>query len=188
MADDKNTVLGDALKDAGYQSEGGEISKRGPGRPPKTTAGVNNTADTYVPSVERNNVDQALQPTGLSDNKAGLGGSDIHDGANAAEKEHQQTTRGAPNPVAFGGKGDHDGDGKVGGATKFFPVTLKRNYRPLGDYNWRIITVDGEQKMPPEISDGSSPKAPAGSKIALPIDEAKSIIARGIADRADEIE
>lgn len=180
MADEvKNPALADALKDAGYQSEGGEISKRGPGRPPKTTAGVNNAADTYTPSVERNNVDQALQPTGLADNKAGLGGSDIHDGANDAEKEHQAQ--------AFGGKGDHDGDGKVGGATKFFPVTLKRNYRPLGDTNWRIITVDGDQKAPPEISDGSSPKAPAGSKIALPIDEAKSIIARGIAERADEI-
>lgn len=175
MADDKNTVLGDALKDAGYQSEGGEISRRGPGRPPKTTAGVNNAADTYQPSVERNNIDQALQPTGLADNQAGLGGSDVHDGSELEAKP-------------FGGKGDHDGDGKVGGATKYFPVTLKRNYRPLGDNDWRIITVDGDQKAPPFIEDGSSPKAPAGSKIALPIAEAKDIIKRGIAERADEIE
>jgi|SRR5215217_2702368 len=178
MADEvKNPALADALKDAGYQSEGGEISKRGPGRPPKTTAGTNNTVDAYRPSVERNNVDQALQPTGEG-STAGLGGSDIHDGANDAEKEHEAQ--------AFGGKGDHDGDGKVGGV-KYFPVLLKRNYRPLNDANWRVIKTDGSYAKPNLPEDGSSPKAPAGYKIALPIDEAKGLIARGIAERADEI-
>lgn len=164
------------MADEDYKSEGGEISKRGPGRPPKTTAGVNNTADTYVPSIERNNVDQALQPTGLSDNQAGLGGSNIHDGAESEKAENKP----------FGGKGDHDGNGKVGGATKYFPVTIKRGYRPLTD-DWRIVTVDGDQKAPPIPENGASPKAPAGSKIALPIEEAKDIIKRGIAERADEI-
>lgn len=154
--------------------------KRGPGRPPKTTAGVNNTADVYTPTVERNNTDQALQPTG-DGSIATLGGSDVHDGENAAEK--QQIVNAAP----FGGKGDHDGDGKAGGAADYFPVTLKRNYRPLGDHAWRIIKTDGSYGKPPEPADGVSPKAPAGSMIALPRDEAKSIIARGIAERADAI-
>ncbi len=177
--DNKNddTALGNALKGAGYQSEGGEISKRGPGRPPKSTAGVNNTADVYKPTVERNNVDQALQPTGDGDT-AGLGGSDVSDGANEAEKTHEAQS--------FGGKGDHDGDGKAGGS-KYFPVLLKRNYRPLKDNEWKIVRDDGSYGPAPLLEDGSSPKAPAGYKIALPIAEAKSIIARGIAERADEI-
>lgn len=144
-------------------SEGGEIGKRGPGRPPKTTAGVNNTVDVYKPSVERNTVDQALQPTGGGD-VAGLG------------------------PEPFGGKGDHDGDGKVGGTVKWFPVLLKRNYRPLSDTGWKIIKNDGSYAPAPHFDEGTSPKAMAGYKIALPIEEAKGIIAKGIAERADEIE
>jgi hypothetical protein len=164
---------------ADYKSEGGEPGKRGPGRPPKTTAGVNNTADTYTPSVERNNVDQALQPTGAS--TAGLGGSDISDGADAAEKEH------AARAEPFGGKGDHDADGKAGGTAKFFPVLLKRNYRPVSDTNWKIVKADGSYGPPPKFEDGASPKAHAGYKIALPVEEAKTIIAKGVAERADEI-
>jgi len=159
-----DTALGNALKDAGYKSEGGEISKRGPGRPPRTTAGVNNATDTYRPSVERNNLDQALQPTGTT----------------------KDAVAGATEP--FGGLGDHDGDGEPGGnaASKFFPVTLKRNYRPLTD-NWRIVRDDGSFGPKPKFDEGTTPKVFAGYKIGLPIDEAKGIIAKGIAERADEI-
>lgn len=168
MADEvKNPALADALKDAGYRSEGGEISKRGPGRPPKTTAGVNNTADTYTPSVERNNVDQALQPTGEG-SEAGLGGSDISDGAESEKPENKNQ------PVAPVQE-------------KYFPVLLKRNYRPLKDNGWKIVKTDGTYGDAPVSDDGTSPKASAGYTIALPIDEAKSIIARGIGERADEI-
>lgn len=163
--DNKNddTALGNAFKDAGYKSEGGEIGKRGPGRPPKTTAGANNTADAYKPSVERNTVDQALQPTGRGE-VAGLGANE-----------------------AFGGKGDHDGDGEAGGSVKWFPVLLKRNYRPIHDTGWKIIKNDGSYAPAPRFDEGTSPKAQAGFKIALPIEEAKAIIAKGIAERADEI-
>jgi hypothetical protein len=211
MADENKTALGDALANAGYKSEGGEIGKRGPGRPPKTTAGVNNTVDTYQPSVERNNIDQALQPTG-PDAVAGLGGTDIHDGAKGQgglgaakdfqasrdfnKQEGMQTVEvgeegrggaGGGSSRLFGGKGDHDEGGKVGGATKYFPVLLKRNYRPLNDGDWKIVREDGSLAAPPPFEDGTSPKAPAGYKIALPIEEAKGLINRGIAERADEI-
>lgn len=171
----ENTAFADAMKQAEankdttpggatYESEGGELSRRKPGRPPKTTAGVNNTVDTYVPSPERNNRDQALQPTG--------------DGDVAGET--------ATKP--FGGKGDHDGDGEPGGTavSKFFPVTLKRNYRPETD-NWRVVNVDGSYGPKPHFDENTTPKVMAGYKIGLPIEEAKKIIAKGIADRADEI-
>jgi len=148
-----------------------EIIKRGPGRPPapKTTAGVNNTSDAYTPSVERNNVDQALQPTGVG-STAGLGGSDIKDGAESEKPENKNQPDPTPEPEV-----------------KYFPVTLKRNYRPLNDDQWKIVKLDGTYGPAPVSEDGTSPKAPAGYTIALPIDEAKSIIARGIGERADEI-
>lgn len=161
-----------------YKSEGGEIGKRGPGRPPKSTAGVNNAADTYTPSVERNNTDQALQPTGLIDNQAGLGGSSIHDGVESEKTENKP----------FGGKGDHDGDGKPGGATKYFPVLLKRNYRPLKDDEWRPLNIKTHEfGSIPDSDDTVTLKLRAGDYVGLPVDEAKDVIRRGIAERADEI-
>ncbi len=168
MADENDkphTAFAEAMEKAQeHQSEGGEISRRKPGRPPRTTAGVNNSTDTYRPSVERNNLDQALQPTGTTDD----------------------AVAGATEP--FGGKGDHDGDGEPGGnaASKFFPVTLKRNYRPKTD-NWRIVKIDGSFGPKPHFEEGTTPKALAGFQIGLPIDEAKEIIAKGIAERADAI-
>lgn len=172
----ENTAFADAMKQAEankdatpggatYESEGGELSRRKPGRPPKTTAGVNNTVDTYEPSPERNNRDQALQPTG-----------------------EQGGVSGKTETKPFGGKGDHDGDGEPGGnaAYSFFPVLLKKNYRPKTN-NWRIVKIDGSFGPKPEFGEDESPKAKAGFKIGLPKDEAKEIIAKGIAERADEL-
>lgn len=169
MADDNkpDTALAEAMAKAEYQSEGGELSRRKPGRPPKTTAGVANTVDTYEPSKERNNLDQALQPTG--------------EGHIAGDGD-------APDGVPFGGKGDHDKDGKPGGSavSEMFPVLLKKNYRPMTN-NWRIVKTDGSLGPAPEFGADESPKAKAGFKIALPKDEAKDIIGKGIAERADAL-
>lgn len=171
MADENEkprTAMADALERAeenrgDYQSEGGELSRRKPGRPPKTTAGVDNTVDVYRPSERRNNLDQSLQPTG-GDEVAGA-------------------------TAPFGGKGDHDGDGKAGGnaASQFFPVLIKRGYRPLTE-NWRIVKEDGSFGHKPTFPEGESPKVKPGYTIGLPIDEAKKVIRAGIGERADEIE
>lgn len=157
MADEelKNPALSDALKEAGYQSEGGEIGRRKPGRPPKTSAAVDNANTNYQPSPERNNVDQALQPTGDGDVAGATDGS-----VKANDK-------------ALSGK--------------LFPVRLKRNYRPLEDDNWLTINQDGSYGSRPVFADGETPKVKAGYAIALPVEEAKAIIAKGIAERADEI-
>jgi hypothetical protein len=61
------------------------------------------------------------------------------------------------------------------GPVKYFPVLLKRGYFPC-DPNW-----------PKDVMTGAPQKAKAGEKIELPIDEARTIIKAGIAERADEI-
>ena len=91
---------------------------------------------------------------------------------------------------------------------KLFPVVLKKNYAPIGAYeivgylkeavkrkdaagNWRIVEkeefIEGEMKPHAMHGVGFPGKIWADTTIKLPIDEAKDIIAKKIAERADAI-
>lgn len=92
--------------------------------------------------------------------------------------------------------------------SKMFPVRLTKNYVPVGNYeivgylkeavkqkdaagNWRVIEkeefVRGEMKPHSMPGVGFANKIWAGTHIKLPIDEAKSVVAKNIAERADDI-
>lgn len=89
-----------------------------------------------------------------------------------------------------------------------FPVKLNRNYVPRGQYEvigylkaevkrktpagtWAVVEkeqfIDGEMMPPATPGVGYPDKVWAGTHIRLPVDEAKDIIAKKIADRADAI-
>ena len=91
---------------------------------------------------------------------------------------------------------------------KMFPVLLSKNYVPKGEYeiigylkaevkvkdaagNWKVVEkeeyIKGEMKPHATPGVGFPGKIWAGTNIALPIDEAKAIIAKKIAERADDI-
>ena len=92
--------------------------------------------------------------------------------------------------------------------SKMFPVLLNKNYQPCGAYeivgylkeavktkdaagNWKVIEkeefVDGEMKPHQYAGVGFAGKIWAGTTIKLQIDEAKSVVAKKIAERADVI-
>lgn len=60
---------------------------------------------------------------------------------------------------------------------RFFPVKMTRNYRPI-----KPFLVNGKEPTAEQ-----SAKVPAGQEIEMDIEEAKDIIARGIASRNDPI-
>lgn len=89
-----------------------------------------------------------------------------------------------------------------------FPVVLNKNYVPAGHYEiigymqpkverkdaaGKMITVEPEKfiegEMRPAVYPGTGfpNKIWAGTHVRLPVDEAKNIIAKKIADRADVI-
>jgi hypothetical protein len=91
---------------------------------------------------------------------------------------------------------------------KMFPVLLAKNYVPSGNYeiigylkeavkrkdaagSWRIVEpeefIKGEMKPHTSHGVGFAGKIWAGTHIKLPVDEAKTIIAKKIAERADAI-
>lgn len=91
---------------------------------------------------------------------------------------------------------------------KLFPVVLSKNYRPKGDYEiigylkeavkqkdaagvWRVIEkeefIEGEMKPHQTAGVGYQDKIWAGTHIRLPLDEAKQLVAKKIAERADAI-
>lgn len=93
-------------------------------------------------------------------------------------------------------------------AQKLFPVVLNKNYQPMGKYeivghlkeavkrkdaagNWKIVEpeefIEGEMKPHQSPGVGYDGKIWAGTHIRLPIDEAKSVVAKKIAERADVI-
>lgn len=96
----------------------------------------------------------------------------------------------------------------TGAASQMFPVMLNKNYAPKGDYEiigyWKpevkkkaaaggwIIEepekfIKGEMKPHPNPGVGFPNKIWAGTHIKLPVDEAKNLVAKKIADRADAI-
>ena len=91
---------------------------------------------------------------------------------------------------------------------QMFPVLLTKNYVPRGEFeivgylkeavkrkdaagNWRIVEreefIKGVMKPHATPGVGFSDKIWAGTQIKLPVDEAKAIIAKKIAERADAI-
>lgn len=93
-------------------------------------------------------------------------------------------------------------------APQMFPVQLKKNYKPRGLFEVvgylkekierkdsagnKIVVeperfIEGELKPPPYPGVGYDGKVWAGTHIRLPVDEAKAIIAKKIAERADAI-
>lgn len=91
---------------------------------------------------------------------------------------------------------------------KMFPVLLAKNYVPSGHYeiigylkeavkrkdaagSWRIVEpeefIKGEMKPHTSYGVGFAGKIWAGTHIKLPVDEAKTVIAKKIAERADAI-
>lgn len=105
--------------------------------------------------------------------------------------------------------------------SKLFPVTLTKNYVPMGQYelvgylkeavkrkdaagNWRIVEpeefIKGEMKPHQSPGVGFGPvfdkdgetikvnaKIWAGTKIKVPVDEAKYLVSKKLAERADDI-
>lgn len=91
---------------------------------------------------------------------------------------------------------------------KMFPVLLTKNYCPRGNYeivgylkeavkqkdsagNWRIVEkeefIEGVMKPHQSPGVGFEGKIWAGTHIKLPLDEAKHLVAKKIAERADAI-
>lgn len=91
---------------------------------------------------------------------------------------------------------------------KLVPVILTKNYAPSGKFeivgylkeavkrkdaagNWKIIEkeefIEGEMKPHPSPGVGYPGKVWAGTHIRLPVDEAKTVVAKKIAERADVI-
>jgi hypothetical protein len=66
---------------------------------------------------------------------------------------------------------------------KLFPVKLLRNYRPISS-DAQIQGDNGEYRP---LTDEEGMKVLAGSHVALPTDEAKSVIEKKIAERNDPI-
>lgn len=93
-------------------------------------------------------------------------------------------------------------------AAKMFPVILKKNYVPRGEYEivgWlkpkverkdsagKMIMVEpekfmaGEMVPPPYPGVGFDGKIWAGTTISLPLNEAKALVEKKLAERADAI-
>lgn len=91
---------------------------------------------------------------------------------------------------------------------KMFPVVLNKNYAPMGKYEivghfqpevkkkaadgkWIVIEkekfIKGEMKPPQHPGVGFADKIWAGTTINLPVDEAKALVAKKLAERADAI-
>lgn len=66
---------------------------------------------------------------------------------------------------------------------KLFPVVLLKNYRPVGKF--KVADAENGERDPDEQEVN---KVPAGSTIMIGVDEAKTVIAKKIAERADAID
>lgn len=92
--------------------------------------------------------------------------------------------------------------------SQMFPVLLNKNYVPRGAYevvgylkpavkkknpvgDWVVSEpeqfIEGEMKPAPQPGVGFDGKVWAGTHVRLPIDEAKAVVAKKIAERADAI-
>lgn len=105
-------------------------------------------------------------------------------------KEFREATASHEAVVTYSPALDHDEDGKNGGSkAKWFPVKLKKNYRPGGPY--QVLDLDGDPQVPdvpPELAESFGHRIVKGWTINLQMEEAKNVIRLGIADRADPLE
>lgn len=72
---------------------------------------------------------------------------------------------------------------KVKSDVKLFPVKLLKNYRPISE-GAQIQDVNGEYRP---LDSEEAMKVTAGSHVALPVEEAQSVIKNKIAERNDPI-
>lgn len=100
---------------------------------------------------------------------------------NAELQNQQPAGEGATPAPQEGAKAKAEKKAESVPKVKFFPVKLLKNYRPLGVFK---VNDGGEMRDPTgdEIA-----KVAAGAKVLLPIDEAKAIIDKKIAERNDAI-
>lgn len=74
---------------------------------------------------------------------------------------------------------------------KLFPVRILKGYRPVGDFVMRPRS-DPENEFSPRIerdpTEDERMKIKAGYYASLPLEEAKAIIKKGIAERDDPME
>lgn len=68
-----------------------------------------------------------------------------------------------------------------------FPVLILRNYRPVGKFKIDRATLENPMAGWDEPTGEEKAKVRAGNKILMDRDEARSIIGKGIAERADDI-
>lgn len=70
-------------------------------------------------------------------------------------------------------------------AEKLFPVKLLKNYRPVSsDAQIEDEEITGEYRP---LTEDEAQKVRAGRSIALPVEEAKTVIASKIAERNDPV-
>ena len=76
---------------------------------------------------------------------------------------------------------------KVKEKSDLFPILLKRNYRPVGEFK---VEDGGEVRDPDVDEEGQEErlKMKAGKVIHVPVDEAKRAVRAGIAERHDDFE
>lgn len=164
----------------------GVAEKRKPGRPPKappTTADAN-----YTPSVERNNDQQAFQPT-VGSGVAGYGDWTDFDESTLADTTETWKPEPVLTKLATLVPKEKDSPAPIKAPLpdeKLFPIFLKRNYSPMSE-RWYPVLNDGRVGRPPAREEGMSAKIMAGYKVLLPLSEARQLIERGLAVRADDL-
>lgn len=164
----------------------GVAEKRKPGRPPKAPPAA---ADAnYTPSIERNNEQQAYQPT-AGTGVAGYGDWDDFDESALADTTETWKPEPVLTKLATLVPKEFDSPAPIkppDANEKLFPVFLKRNYRPATD-RWYPVLADGRVGRQPKREEGDSIKVMAGYKVLLPLSEARQLIERGLAVRADDL-
>ncbi len=167
----------------------GVEEKRKPGRPPKaaTHAFVDNTSTQYTPSPERNDIDQAKQPTGTKGK--GVAGWGDFDESDLQETEGEWRDERVSGRMAGLVAKENDSPPPIPAPDKgepLFPVRMLRNYRPASD-RWYPILTNGKLGKRPPVEDGASPKIQKGYFVALPQSEAVQLVKRGLAERQDAL-
>ncbi len=163
--------------------------KRKPGRPPKATKPTDGTNTNYTPSIDRNEDDQAAQPTGLGSGVAGYGDWSDFDESQLEDVEGVWVPERIDPRMSTLVSKENDSPPPIQAAPKddkLFPVRILRNYKPMTD-RWYPILRNGKVGRAPRNDDGSTTKIMKGFSVLLPLTEAKQVIQRGIGERADAL-
>lgn len=168
----------------------GVAEKRKPGRPAKAAPVVDNVSTNYQPSVERNEVAMAAQPTGTGSVSGWLRDDELVDTNDVWRGEAV-----VPRMAGLVAK-ENDSPPPIGIAPETdrpFPVRLLRNYVPRTE-RWAPMLRDGRAGRKPQAVDSMGnvipeglTKVDKGFTIFVPVSEAKELIERGLAVRADDL-